>query len=71
MPYTFHAGDLPKLDLDVDRGSDFLAWEKQWNSYMTLSGLAESDAVIKEHALQFCMSHETLTIVEHLGLTDA
>ncbi len=71
MPYTFRAGDLPKLDLDVDRGSDFLAWEKQWNSYMTLSGLAGSDAAIKVHALQFCMSRETLTIVENLGLTDA
>ena len=71
MPYTFRAGDLPKLDLDDDRGSDFLAWEKQWNSYMTLSGLADSANDIKVHALQFCMSRETLTIVENLGLTDA
>ena len=71
MPYTFRAGDLPKLDLDVDRGSDFLAWEKQWNSYMTLSGLADSDAAIQVHALQFCMSRETLTVMENLGLTDA
>ena len=71
MPYTFRAGDLPKLDFDIDRGSDFLAWEKQWNSYMTLSGLADSDAAIQVHALQFCMSRETLTIMENLGLTDA
>ena len=71
MPYTFRAGDLPKLDLDVDRGSDFLAWEKQWSSYMTLSGLVETDAAIQVHALHFCMSRETLTIVENLGLTEA
>ncbi len=70
MPYTFRAGDLPKLDLDVDRGSDFLAWEKQWISYMTLSGLAGSAHAIQVHALQFCMSRETLTIVENLGLTE-
>ena len=70
MSYTFRAGDMPKLDLDVDRGSDFLAWEKQWNSYMTLSGLAGADAAIKVHALQYCMSRDTLTIVDNLGLTD-
>ena len=71
MTYTFRAGDLPKLDLDVDRVSDFLAWEKQWNSYMILSGLAGSDAAIKVHALQYCMSRDTLTIVDNLGLTEA
>ena len=71
MAYTFRAGDLPKLDLDVDRGTDFLAWEKQWNSYMTLSGLAGSDAAIKVHALQYSMSRDTLTIVDNLGLTDS
>ena len=71
MSYTFRAGDLPKLDLDVDRGSDFLAWEKQWNSYMILSGLSGADAAIKVHALKFCMSCETLTIVDNLGLTKA
>ena len=71
MSYTFRAGDLPKLDLDVDRGLDFLAWEKQWNSYMTLSGLADSAPAMKVHALRFCLSRETLTLVDNLGLTDA
>ncbi len=71
MSYTFRAGDLPKLDLDVDRGSDFLAWEKQWNSYMILSGLADSAAPIKVHALHCCLSRDTLTIVDNLGLTEA
>ncbi len=71
MSYTFRAGDLPKLDLDVDRGSDLLAWEKQWNSYMILSGLADSAAPIKVHALHCCLSRDTLTIVDNLGLTEA
>ena len=38
---------------------------------MTLSGLADSAADIKVHALRYCMSRETLTIVENLGLTEA
>ena len=39
MAYVFRARDLPKLDLQVDRGSDFKAWRAQWNAYMSLSGL--------------------------------
>ena len=39
--YVFRQGDLPKLDLQIDRGSDFSAWQKQWESYMSLSGLSE------------------------------
>ena len=38
---------------------------------MTLSGLAGSDAALKVHALQYCMSRETLTIVDNLGLTES
>ena len=71
MTYTFRVGDLLKADLDVDRGSDFHAWEKQQNPYMTLSGFAGSDAAIKVHTLQYCMSRETLTIVDNLGLTES
>ena len=41
MPYVFRQGDLPKLDVQVDRGSDFTAWTAQWESYMSLSGLSE------------------------------
>ena len=39
MAYTFRPGDLPKLDLQVDRGTDFSAWKAQWEAYMSLSGL--------------------------------
>ena len=34
-------------------------------------GLGETDAAIQVYALHFCMSRETLTIVENLGLTEA
>ena len=43
MPFTFRQGDLPKLDLQVDRGSDFTAWKAQWDSYTSLSGLNGED----------------------------
>ncbi|XP_065891734.1 uncharacterized protein [Dysidea avara] len=36
MPYVFRLSDLPKLDLQVDRGTDFEAWKAQWTSYSTL-----------------------------------
>ena len=70
MPYTFRAGDLPKLDLDVDRGTDFIAWMKQWNAYRTLSALAAEPAVTQVHALNLCMSRDTLNIMDNLGLTN-
>ena len=37
--YTFCLSDLPKLDLQVDKGMDFSAWRLQWKSYSSLSGL--------------------------------
>eukprot|EP00095_Tigriopus_kingsejongensis_P000372 maker-scaffold319_size207808-snap-gene-1.16 protein:Tk00372 transcript:maker-scaffold319_size207808-snap-gene-1.16-mRNA-1 annotation:"peroxinectin " len=37
---AFRQSDLPKLDLDVDRGTDFAAWEEQWDAYYHLSGPA-------------------------------
>ena len=39
MTYVFRQRDLPKLDLQVDRGTDFEAWKIQWESYIALSGL--------------------------------
>jgi hypothetical protein len=39
MAFSFRLGDLPKLDLQVDRGSDFKAWRSQWDAYFCLSGL--------------------------------
>ena len=70
MPYTFRQGDLPKLDVQVDRGTDFMAWKAQWESYMSLSGLSEESAEKKVQALTLCFSRETLSIVQNLGLSD-
>ena len=70
MPYIFRQGDLPKLDLQVDRGTDFAAWKLQWDSYISLSGLAGEDAQKQVQALTLCFSRETLSIVQNLGLTE-
>jgi len=70
VTYTFRQGDLPKLDLQVDRSSDFAAWKLQWDSYCSLSGLAEQEAAKQVQALTLCFSHDTLLIVQNLGLTE-
>ena len=69
--YAFRQGDLPKLDLTVDRGTDFAAWRTQWESYCFLSGLADEDAAKQVKALTLCLSRETLGIVYNLGLSEA
>ena len=69
--YVFRVGDLPKLDLNVDRGSDFLAWKSQWDAYLSLSGLGTQAQEKRVQALTLCLSRETVTIVENLGLSEA
>ena len=69
MSYTFRTGDLPKLDLQVDRGSDFKAWRSQWDAYLSLSGLDKEPPAKKAQALTLCFARETVTIVDNLGLT--
>ena len=69
LSYVFRQGDLPKLDLKINCGSDFSAWQTQWESYMSLSGLGEETAVKQVQALTLCFSCKTLTIVNNLGLT--
>ena len=32
--YVFRQGDLPRLDLQVDRGMDFKAWKAQWDAFL-------------------------------------
>ena len=56
MAYVFRQGDLLKLDLQVDRGSDFKAWKTQWEAYLSLSGLAEQDQAKQVQALTLCFS---------------
>ena len=65
------SGDLPKLDLTVDRGTDFTAWRTQWESYCFLSGLVDEDAAKQVKALTLYLSRETLGIVYNLGLSEA
>ena len=69
MPYVFRQGDLPKLDLNVDHGTDFKAWKAQWEAYFSLSGLDGQSNAKQVQALTLCFSRETVTIVDNLGLT--
>ena len=71
MSYSFHRGDLPKLDIQVDRGSDFKAWKSQWEAYLSLSGLGTQSNAKQVQALTLCLSRETVTIVDNLGLSEA
>ena len=66
--YTFRLSDLPKLDLQIDKGTEFIAWHLQWKSYCSLSGLSKEDPSRQVEAL--CFSRETLSVVQNLGLTD-
>ena len=69
--YTFRQSNLPKLDLNVDRGTYFAAWRAQWDSYCFLSGLVEEDTVKQVKALMLCLSRETLAVIHNLGLSEA
>ena len=71
MPFVFRQCDLPKLDLQVDRGTDFKAWKAQWDAYISLSGLADQSQSKQVQALTLCFSRETVTIVDNLGLSVA
>jgi len=70
MPYVYRRSNLPKLDIQLDRGADFEAWRAQWTSYRTLSGLADTEAATQVQVLTLCLSRETLAIVNNLGLSD-
>ena len=67
----FRQGDLPKLDLQVDGGTDFKAWKAQWDAYISLSGLADQPQSKQVQALTLCFSRETVTTVDNLCLSVA
>ena len=69
--YTFCQSDLSKLDLQVDRGTDFSAWRTQWELYCSLSGLEKEDSQKQVKALMLCFARERITIVQNLGLNEA
>ena len=68
--YTFCQGDLPRLDLQIDRGTEFTTWQTQWDSYSSLSGLAREDSAKQVKALTMCLSREKLAIIHNLGLSE-
>ena len=55
MAYTFRPGDISKFDLQVDWGTDFLAWKAQWEAYMGLSRLDKEPETKQEQALTLCL----------------
>ena len=65
--YTFSQSDLHKLDPQIDCVS---AWQTQWESYCSLSGLEEEDIQKQLKALMLCFSIETITIVQNLGANE-
>jgi len=61
--YTFRQSDLPKLDVQIDRGTDFTAWRMQWEVHGSLLGLDQQVAAKQVKALMVCFSRETLAVV--------
>ena len=53
----------------VDQGTDFAAWLVQWDSHMNLSAMEKGLAKNQIQALTLCISHQTLTVVQNMGLT--
>ena len=70
MPFTYRASDLPRLDIQLDRGSDFDAWKEEWESYKLLSKLDKEEAAVQVATLNHCLSRETKMILSNLGLTN-
>ena len=70
MSFTFRQGDLPKLDLQINHGSDFTAWQMQWESYRSLSGLEKESAAKQVQSLMLYFSRDILSIIQNLGLTE-
>ena len=56
MPYMFRQGDLPQLDLQIYRGSDFAAWKAQWDFYLSLLGLDKENVAKQVQALTLCFT---------------
>ena len=71
MPFMLGQGHLPKLDLEVDKRSDFIAWTEQWDAYLTLSGLEKEEPTTQAKVLRLCFSRDTLSTVNNLGLSDS
>ena len=64
MPFAFRRSDIPRLDVDVDRGSSFKAWLEEWSAYHAVSGLSEESDDIQYHVLRLAFSRETATVID-------
>ena len=68
MSYTFQLSDLPKLDLQVDKGTDFTAWRLQWKSYCSLSGLVNEEASKQVEVLSLFFREKHYPLFQILAL---
>ena len=68
MACNFWQGDFPKFDLEVDQGTDFSTYKAQWEAYMSLSVLDREPQTKQVQVHTLCLSCETLTICNNLGL---
>jgi len=66
-------GQAPKIDLTVVKAPDFLAWRKQYESFVRMSGLAGEGATDQDRVdfLHQCLSIESMSLVDNLGIPDA
>ena len=70
MPFRFRRSDIPRFDVDVDRGSSFKAWLAEWSAYHAVSGLSEESDDTQYHVLRLAFSRETATVIDNLGLPE-
>jgi len=68
IPYTFRRSDIPKLDLEVDRGVSFKAWLEEWSAYSAVSGLGKEDGDTQYNVLRLAFFRDTAYVVDNLGL---
>ena len=66
--FTFRICDIPRLDLDIDRGSNFKAWLEEWTACHVVSGLNEQDGETQYHVHKLAFSRDTATVIDNLGL---
>ena len=66
--FTFKRSDTPRLDLNVNHGSNFKAWLKEWTAYHAVLGLNEQDGETQYHVLRLTFLRDTATVIDNLGL---
>ena len=67
--FQYRASELPKLDLDIAKGTAFQVWSRKWDAYYAVSGLHTADAAFKVNVLFLCFTDDTAHVVQNLGLS--